>query len=166
MKNNIILIGIAGAGKSVIGEELAKKLYMNFIDTDEYIEKKENKKIQHLIDEYGDKAFKELEEKVVQELSLKNYVISTGGSAVLSPNLMNFLKEKGRLIFIDVPLDVIKKRLHQERNRRIVGLRTSNLENVFEFRLPLYRKYADITINAFSKNKDEIIKLILEKIKA
>lgn len=164
MKNNLILIGMAGAGKSVIGREIAKKLGMNFIDTDNYIEEKEGKKIQNIIDEYGDKVFKEIEKKRIEELGLNNCVVSTGGSVVLSPNIMDFLKENGKIIFLDVPLDIIKRRLKRG-DRRIVGIRTSSLENIFEFRLPLYRKYADIIIDTTNKNKEEIVKLILEKIK-
>lgn len=144
---NITLIGMAGVGKSKVGRALAKRLNYNFIDTDEIIEKNANLRLQQIIDEFGDEEFIKAEEKAILGLGdLSDCVISPGGSAVYSAKAMEFLKKISVVVFMNAPFkiaDKVKNRL----TRGIVGLKGKGLKKLFEERLPLYRKYADMILD-------------------
>ena len=144
---NITLIGMAGVGKSALGEELAKRLNYKFLDIDELIEEKTKLKLQEIIDSSGEDEFLKIEEKAVLALGeLDRCVISPGGSVVYSKAAMGFLKKNSIVVFLDAPFESINARITNRAIRGIVGLKRKNLKAIFEERLPLYKKYADITI--------------------
>jgi len=144
---NITLIGMPGVGKSVIGKELAKRLNYRFLDIDEIIEKKTKLKLQQIIDNFGDDKFLETEEKTILELGkFDNCIISPGGSVVYSAEAMKFLKKNSVVVFLDFSLKSIKNRISNFSTRGIVGLKKKGLEALFNERVTLYKKYADITV--------------------
>lgn len=143
---NVILIGMPGCGKSTVGVVLAKSLGFGFIDTDLIICEKAGQKLQSLIDEQGIKRFLEIEEQVGTELNCKNTVVATGGSMVMNPKAMENLKKLGTVVYIDVPLYVLKRRINNMKTRGIVFEKGETLEDIFNKRTPLYKKYADITV--------------------
>lgn len=143
---NVILIGMPGCGKSTVGVVLAKSLGFGFTDTDLIICEKTEQKLQDLIDTQGIKRFLEIEEQVGRELNCKNTVVATGGSMVMNPKAMENLKALGTVVYIDVPLDVLKKRINNMKTRGIVFEKGETLEDIFNKRTPLYKKYADITV--------------------
>lgn len=148
---NVILIGMPGCGKSTVGVVLAKSLGFGFTDTDLIICEKEGQKLQDLIDEQGIKRFLEIEEQVGRELNCKNTVVATGGSMVMNQKAMENLRSLGTVVYIDVPLEVLKKRINNMKTRGIVFEKGETLEDIFNKRTPLYKKYADITVTV-SKN--------------
>ena len=144
---NITLIGMSGVGKSGIGKELSNRVGYNFIDIDEIIEKSSGKKLQEMIDELGNEKFLKTEEKAILGIGrIENSVISPGGSAIYSEMAMSFLKSISKIVFLDATLEEIEKRNLDFSKRGIVGLE-KGLEKLLDERLPLYRKYADITID-------------------
>ncbi len=144
---NIALIGMAGVGKSALGEELAKRLNYRFLDIDEVIEKKTKLRLQEIIDSSGEDEFLKIEEKAVLGLGeLDRCVISPGGSVVYSKAAMGFLKENSVVVFLDASFESINGRITNHSTRGIIGLKNKSLKELFEERLPLYKKYADITI--------------------
>lgn len=155
---NITLIGMAGAGKSYMGKILAKKLGFNFVDIDLVMETKFNKKLQLLVDMFGDEKFIEEETKVVLELIDKDkLIISPGGSIVYSVEAMNHLKKISKVVFLNVPLSMIKPRI-AEKPRGIIGMRDKTIDDIYEERLPLYFKYSDLTIDDNEiKTADDIV---------
>jgi shikimate kinase len=163
---NITLIGMAGAGKSVIGRELAKALHYRFIDTDEVIEKELNLRLQEILDQFGEERFLRIEEETVLSLGpLDQCVISPGGSVIYSTEAMKFLKENSVVVFLDVPLESIGKRIPNQSARGIVGLKKKELKVLFHERIPLYKKYADITIEIPERTEREtVLKEIIEKV--
>lgn len=164
---NITLIGMAGVGKSIIGEELAKKLNCKFLDIDEIIENKTGLKLQQIIDDFGDEELVKIEEKAILELGkLNNYVISPGGSVIYSQKTMEFLKRNSVIVFLNASFRSIQKRLTNQDRRGIVGLKKNNLKDLFNKRLPLYKKYADIVIEVPDSFKiDSVIEQILKSVK-
>ena len=97
---NISLIGMAGAGKSITGKELAKRLSYEFLDIDKIIERETGLNLQKIIDNLGEKKFLEIEEKTILKLGeLKNCIVSTGGSAIYSPTAIEFLKKNSVVVF-------------------------------------------------------------------
>jgi len=143
---NIILIGMPGAGKSTVGVLLAKRLGYNFVDTDLLLQSQQQCRLQQLIAREGLENFKAIEEQVLTELSTTHSVVATGGSAVYSERAMARLRNLGQLVFIDIPLEELLGRVHDMDNRGLVIGPNETYENLYKERLPLYQKYAEVTI--------------------
>src|SRR5574344_307651 len=154
---NIVLIGMSGAGKSTIGVLLAKALGKDFIDTDILIQQKEKRLLQSIIDSDGTGKFLQTEESVVCSLDARNSVIATGGSAVYSEKAMTHLKKNGFIIYLYVPYEELSKRLTSITTRGIVMKEGSTLKDVYDERLPLYRRYADRTIDCSGMSVEESV---------
>jgi len=145
---NVTLIGMSGVGKSRIGHLLSKKLNYHFIDVDRLLEAANNKTLQNLIDCLGDEKFLELEEAAILSIGeIKYSIVSPGGSSIYSKKAMAFLKRISTVVFLDASLEEIKRRTADFSGRGMVGLRARGLEAVFTERLPLYKRYTDVTIN-------------------
>ncbi len=163
--NNIILIGMPGSGKSILGKELAKKLKFHFLDVDDYVEQKEGIPLQQIIDEQGDKGFREIEEKRILELNLEHYVISPGGSVIYSKRAMQHLKEEGIIVHLKISYSQLEKRLKNAATRGIVGFKDKTIKELYKEREQLYKQYADKIININNKNIKNSLKEILNFIK-
>jgi len=148
MDKSITLIGMAGAGKSTIGMKLAKLLEFNFLDGDTMIEEKINQSIQSFLDHHGGKEFTKIEEEILLSIDLNKTVLATGGSAVLSDTAMNFLKKESEVIFLDVSYKNISERILNLSERGLVRESNQSLQDTYNQRLNLYKKYADhVVIN-------------------
>ena len=139
---------MAGAGKSTIGKQLAKLLDFNFLDGDLIIEERINQSIQNFLDQHGGKEFTKIEEEVLLSINIDKTILATGGSAVLSDNAMQFLRKESEVIFLDVTYKNISKRILNLSERGLVREPNQSLQETYDERLSLYRKYADhIVIN-------------------
>ena len=148
MDKSITLIGMAGAGKSTIGKKLAKLLEFNFLDGDTMIEEKINQSIQSFLDHHGGKEFTKIEEEILLSIDLNKTVLATGGSAVLSDTAMNYLKKESEVIFLDVSYKNISERILNLSERGLVRESNQSLQDTYNQRLNLYKKYADhVVIN-------------------
>ena len=162
---NIVLIGMPACGKSVTGVVLAKTLRKQFIDTDLLIQEVAGKGLQNIINEDGIDKFKELEEKVLSELEAENAVISTGGSAIYYDGAMQHLKENGTVVYIKANLKTIKSRLRNIKTRGVAMGKGQTLDDLYKQRVPLYEKYADITVITDNKrNMEDTVADILKQI--
>ena len=159
---NLVLIGMPACGKSTIGVILAKTVGMHFVDTDLLIQKKEGMILQDILDTRGAEKFLEIEEAVLCGVPDEDAVISTGGSAVYSDIAMLHLKQSGKVIYLSLPLEEIEARLKNIKTRGIAMGAGQTLADLYEKRIPLYEKYADITIKAAGLSVEECI----EEIKA
>ncbi len=166
-RSNIILIGMPACGKSVTGVVLAKSLKMNFLDTDLLIQERAGKGLQDIINQDGIDTFKELEERVITSVDVENTVIATGGSAVYYDAAMEHLKKTGTVIYIDVSLPAIKKRLRNIKTRGVAMGKDETIDSLYRTRVPLYRKYADLTVHSarhVETTVEEMIKALKELI--
>ena len=134
---------MAGAGKSTIGKQLAKLLDFNFLDGDLIIEERINRSIQNFLDQHGGKEFTKIEEEVLLSINIDKTILATGGSAVLSDNAMQFLRKESEVIFLDVTYENISKRILNLSERGLVREPNQSLQETYDERLSLYRKYAD-----------------------
>lgn len=159
---NITLIGMPGSGKSTVGVVLAKALAFNFVDTDLLIQKEDGRVLQDIIDESGNDFFQKIEEKVLSDINMDCTVIATGGSAVYYENAMEHLKDISTVFYLDVPLHIIKRRLYNIKTRGITMDKDETLELLLDKRKPLYKKYADHTIDALDKNVERVVEEIIE----
>ena len=116
---NIVLIGMPGCGKSTIGVLLAKTLLCEFVDTDLIIQNKYKKSLCEIISEEGLEGFKEKENKVLSEINCENSVIATGGSAVYCKEGMENLMKNGRVVYLKLSPEEIKKRIKNIKTRGI-----------------------------------------------
>lgn len=149
MKNNIVLIGMPGAGKSTVGIVLAKILNYEFVDVDLVIQQRCDKTLQRLIDTLGPLGFIEVENEVLLSMDFDRTVISTGGSAVYSHEAIEHLSQEGTIVYLRASLDDLRKRLHDFSERGIVMKREGGmgLSDLYEERAPLYEKYADVIVD-------------------
>ena len=153
MKNeSIVLIGMAGVGKSTIATSLSKDLGFNFIDVDDYILDKHGKTIQELIDYMGEQAFLQLEKQRMFEIDLTHRVVAPGGSIIYHADLMEYLSRHSTLVYLNDSFENIESRLTDASTRGIVGLKDKSLRQIYNGRKPLYSRYADITINCQDKS--------------
>ena len=162
---NIILTGMPGSGKSTLGVVLARKLGYGFMDTDSVISQKEKKTLQSIIDEKGLDYFLGIECEIGSTVMCDRVIIATGGSMVMSGEAMEHLKEIGTVVFIDVPIEELRRRLGNFGDRGIAMQGTETLDDVLKTRLPYYEKYADIVVkykngNSLEETVDDIIKAL------
>lgn len=160
---SIVLIGMAGVGKSTIGMALAEDLGFDFIDVDDYILQKDGKRIQEIIDSEGEGALLQVEKRRMFEIQLPRMIVAPGGSIIYHPDLMDYLKGNAVLIYLDDSFANIEAKLVGGIDRGIVGLRYKTLRQIYEERRPLYFKYADITIDCRGREQDEIVAEILKQ---
>jgi len=160
-KESIILIGMAGVGKSAVGKSLSEALGFNFIDLDEYILEKDGKTIQEIIDDEGEEAFLQLEKQRMYEIGLSRRVIAPGGSIIYHSDLMEYLRQCATLVYLEDSFENIAERLISVSTRGIVGLRNKSLRQIYDERRPLYSKYADITVKCQGKSQEQLVREIL-----
>lgn len=158
---NIILIGMPSSGKSTIGKPLSKELKMQFIDTDALIFDREQRPLRDIVNEDGLDRFLQIQESAILEIDAKNHVISTGGSVIYNVEAMDHLRKDGFVVFLDVKLNEINNRL--ESGRRFARNNSQTFEDLYKERLPLYQKYANITIDCSNKDVEMIVKEITEQ---
>lgn len=158
--NNIILIGLPGAGKSTLGVVLAKILNYSFVDGDILIQERMGKTLQNLIDQLGASGFLEVENQVLSSIQCTRSIIATGGSAVYSAEAMEHLQSIGIVVHLKVAEEELVNRLGDLDERGVVlrNGRVAQLHDLYEERMPLYRKYAQITVDVTSKQVREAAK--------
>ncbi len=162
--NDIILIGMAGVGKSTAGVLLAKETMRSFADTDVMIQSDQGRTLQQIIDSDGVRAFLKIEEAFILGLKLDSHVIATGGSVVYSATAMNHLKASGPIVHLDLDLELIEKRLLDMRTRGLVISKGQTLTELYAERQPLYRRWADVTIDCRDLTQDQVVASILRKL--
>ena len=156
-KNNIILIGMPGSGKSTLGVVLAKKIGYSFIDSDIVIQDTYKKTLEQLIEENGDTGFIKIENDVNCLISPEHTIIATGGSAVYGSGAMKHLKEIGTVVYLRVSEMDLNERLGSLKERGVVSNGKTTVKEIFEDRKALYEKYADITVDLEGKTLRESV---------
>jgi shikimate kinase len=159
---NLTLIGMPGAGKSTVGMRLADALGAPFLDTDRLIETRWGATLQEIIDSEGLAAFLRREEAVILSLDVRATVIATGGSVVYSWRAMEHLRRSGRVVWLDLPLPVIERRIGAGAGKRgIAKVRDQSLSQLYEERRPLYGRYAHLTVQVQDRRDQDVVEEIL-----
>jgi shikimate kinase len=153
---NVVLIGMAGAGKSTVGKELARLLNLQFVDVDTVIERNQDTTLQELLHGLGVHGFRRLEEEILLSLDYHNHVIATGGSAIYSNAGMEHLKENAILVLLDVSFDLLEQRVGDFSARGLVKSSNQSFKQLFAERQPLYEKHADLTIECTDRSVSDI----------
>ncbi len=162
MKDNIVLIGMPGVGKSTIGVILAKVKGYHFVDADLLIQEREHKLLHEIISQRGTEGFIEVENEVNASIEASRSVIATGGSVVYGKEAMAHLKEIGIVIYLQVSYKQIEKRLHNIHGRGVVLKEGQSLRDLYQERSKLYEQYADLTVSEDGLNTEETLQAVLE----
>lgn len=157
-----------GVGKTTIGRLLAERLGFDFIDMDEEIEKRMGITISEIFRVKGESRFRELESELVKELSQRDgLVIACGGGAIANPENAETLRKSSKMVYLTASIDEIIKRTKQDNSRPL--LLVQDLKKVaselYEQRKPVYKKYAEATVDTTDKNTEEVVEMVLEAIK-
>ena len=162
---NVTLIGMPGSGKSTVGVLLAKALGYGFLDTDLVIQQQEGTLLQEILDEKGVPYFLDAEERAVCSVQCDQHVIAPGGSVVCREGAIAHLKAMGPVIYLRVPLEELKVRIHNLASRGIALEPGQTLEDILTIRAPLYERYADAVVDATAGPLTaQTVSLVLERL--
>lgn len=161
---NVVLIGMPGAGKSTIGVLLAKSMLYSFVDTDLLIQNSYGKSLCDIIDENGTDEFLRIENDVICSGEFKQSVIATGGSAVYGKEAMQKLKENGTVVYLQLPLGEIERRLGDIHTRGVAMKNGTTVAELYEERKSIYEKYADINLDCSGLTAEQCVDRIIEMI--
>lgn len=162
--NNITLLGMPGAGKSTIGVLLAKSLGYDFLDTDLSIQNQEGMLLREIIAEKGLEEFKKIEENVNASVDVKKTVIAPGGSVIYGEKAMRHLASISKVIYLELSYEELQRRLGDLRKRGVAFEEGQTLRDLYEERIPLYKKYADVSIHTDHLDIGEVLEKVLQNL--
>ena len=165
MKGNIILIGMPTSGKSTVGVILAKVLGMDFMDTDIIIQRREGSKLNEIIEKYGIDGFLKREEQALLSIDVSHTVIATGGSAVYSDTAMKHLSKNANVVYLNISLEDLKKRLVDTKDRGVIIRPDESIDKMYESRSILYEKYAEITVKEEGSSIEDTIRAVINRLR-
>jgi len=144
----VYLVGMPGSGKSTVGPELARRLGVPFVELDERIERAEGVSVREIFERDGEAGFRELEAAALVDVGSNDpSVISCGGGVVLEPANRVTLRATGEVVFLSVPLEVLRARVRPGAERPLIRTE-GDLEKLFVDREPLYREFAAHVVDA------------------
>jgi shikimate kinase len=161
---NIILIGMPGVGKSTLGVLLAKALGYDFVDTDLLIQRRAGKTLATYMQAQGYQALRQLEARVILDLSCHATVVATGGSAVHSANAMAHLASLGVIVYLRCPTETLVPRIFSMADRGVAAPAGQTLEDVASERVPLYEGYADTTLDIQNLDSNQALTALLRSL--
>ena len=162
VKDNIVLIGMPGCGKSTVGIVLAKALGYQFLDSDLLIQNREKRLLCEIIEQEGLDRFNQIEEEVNASIQAKRTVIATGGSVVYGPSAMGHLKEIGTVVYMKLSLPAVQERLGDLTRRGVSFRPNQTLSDLYEERIPLYEKYADHIVDEEGMDIRRVVRKITQ----
>ncbi len=161
-KSNVVLIGMPTSGKTTIGTALSAFIGYGYIDSDSVIVAREGKNLRELIETLGGEKFLDIEAKVNSTITAQRCVIATGGSAVYREESMKHLSENGVVVYVRISYETMCARLRDLKTRGVVLKDGFTLKDMYEERVPLYEKYADIIIDIDGKTVEQSVQAVAE----
>lgn len=163
---NIILIGMAAAGKSTVGRRLARELDWAFVDTDLLLEAWWGAPLQTISDHLGRDVFVRAEAEQILRVHLRRCVIATGGSVVYSRPAMDHLRGQGRIVHLESSFEEIAGRLTNPCSRGLAIAPGQTIRDLYDERAPLYAHYAQVRVRADGQNPDQACAAIIQALSA
>ncbi len=167
VKNNIVLIGMMGTGKSSAGKILAEMLGMYFLDLDGLLTFEYNMTIPEIFAAYGEDFFRELESSIVRRVyTYENVVIATGGGVILREENMRYLNRSGYIVLLNSDAQSIFERTRHDNSRPLMksGNRLLNIKRLIKERDASYRKYADMIVNNSTLTPEETAEAVVREL--
>ena len=163
-RSNVVLIGMPGSGKSTVGVILAKLTARDFVDSDVLIQTSQGRSLQQIVDQDGHMRLRQIEEDVLLGLDCQDHVIATGGSAPYSHAAMTHLDSQGIVVFLDVDLATLRRRVHDYATRGLAKRPDQSFTDLFHERFVLYTKYADVTVHCAGLTHEEVCARIIDEL--
>ena len=157
-----VVSGKGGVGKSTVGVVLAKVMGYQFIDADLVIQEKEGKRLREIIAEVGPEGFLKVENRINSGIEAEHAIIATGGSVVYGAEAMEHLGRIGTVVYLKLPYRELERRLSDIKGRGVVLRDGQTLHDLYEERVPLYEKYADVIVDEHHLNVEQTIEKIME----
>ena len=164
MKDNIVLIGMPGCGKSTVGVVLAKALGYRFVDSDLVIQERTGQLLSEIIELKGLEEFNRIENEINASLDYHRTVIATGGSVVYGQEAMEHFKSIGQIVYLQLSYETLCERIGDLAARGVSIHEGQTFQELYEERLPLYENYAEITMNVEHLSIREIVHLLRDKL--
>lgn len=166
MKQNIVMIGMPGSGKTTVGRVIAEKLNLKHVDGDAIMEEREGMKLCDIIAQKGNDYTLWLEENVLATLDVEGYVISPGGSCIYYPKAMEHLREIATVVYLQVDWPELERRCKDPVGRGIIFKPGETLKSLYDMRCPLYEKWAELTINTtHNESREQSALQVIEALK-
>ena len=165
--NNIFLVGPMGAGKSAVGRQLARALHLEFVDSDDEIERRTGVDVPYIFEKEGEEGFRKREAAAIDDLSnLDNVVLATGGGAIMRSENRNHLAGRGFVVYLYTSVDQQVARTSRGRERPLLegGDPHEILEALLEKRDPLYREIADLVVDTDGRKVHSVAGEIIDAI--
>ena len=165
--HNVFLIGLMGSGKTTIGQLLAKRLQLPFIDSDHELEQRTGVSVATIFEIEGEPAFRQREAAIIDELSnLQPIVLATGGGAILDPQTRHVLRERGTVIYLHSTAETSYERIRRNRDRplMLVDDPLARLRQLYELRHPLYAETAHFLVESYRDRPSAVIAEIIERL--
>ncbi|MDH4381983.1 MAG: shikimate kinase AroK [Gammaproteobacteria bacterium] len=159
----IFLIGPMGAGKTTIGKRLARALKRRFVDCDHEIERRTGARIPLIFEIEGESGFRSREKRVIDDLTQEeSIVLATGGGAVLDPENRIALANRGLVVYLNAPIELLVARTRNDANRPLLQVpnRNEKMREIIRQREPLYREIAHLTIDTGAQSMSDIVNTI------
>lgn len=164
--NKITLIGMPAAGKTTVGEALATHLGYDFMDLDSMVEEKEGTDLIEVMNTKGPEYFRQMEYEFVKDLPEdKKVVISPAGSIIFQANAMEWLKRNTKVIFLQRTFEYIEKG-NRDQKKAVAGLAERGIKSIWDERLPIYNKFADLVIDGQDFDTDIVVDDIVAQLTA
>ncbi|MDC6480102.1 shikimate kinase [Gammaproteobacteria bacterium] len=165
LKNNIILIGPMGSGKTSIGKKLSKMMKFNFIDTDHLIEEKTGVDIPTIFEHEGESGFRKRENKILEDISnIENSVLGTGGGIIILEENRKIIKNMGFIVYLTASIKELVYRTEQDRNRPLIkdGDTKKKIEEILKEREKIYENISNIKISTDNYDTVKLSKIIIK----
>lgn len=164
---NVYLVGLMGAGKTTIGRTLAKRLNLDFVDSDREIEARTGVSIPTVFEIEGECGFRKREAQVIADLSQQsNQVVATGGGVVLSPENRSNMRASGFVVYLNVPPYTLWERTRNDRNRPLLQVEDPllRLKELYAQRDPFYREVANLVVDGSRINALGVLQLLVKEV--
>lgn len=161
---NITLIGMPGSGKSTVGQALAKRLGLQFVDVDQVIIRKTGQTLAEILDDVGDAGFRQVEERINAELGVQDSVIAPGGSVIYGSRAMAHLRDISTVVYLQVEHDELLRRLGDLHARGVSILPGQTFRDLYNERCPYYERYAHLIVDTKGLNLDQVAAKIAEMV--
>lgn len=161
---NITLIGMPGSGKSTVGQTLAKRLGLQFVDVDQVIIRKTGQTLAEILDDVGDAGFRQVEERINAELDVQDSVIAPGGSVIYGPRAMTHLRDISTVVYLQVEHDELLRRLGDLHARGVSILPGQTFRDLYNERCPYYERYAHLIVDTKGLNLAQVAEKIAEMV--
>lgn len=164
MKDNMILIGFMGCGKTSVGIKLSYQMKRTMIDTDKWIEQKQKMTVSEIFASYGEQEFRRMETECLKKLiaSADHQIISAGGGLPLKEENHRLLKELGRVFYLKASPETVYERLKNDTTRPLLQVKDpkERIRTLLFEREPVYEACADVIVDVSGKSFDEILEYI------